>query len=341
MLPPLAVALPLVTAAVLIASAVAKFRRPDDLAGWAELGVPEVLRRRWLVRAHPWGELLLGVALAVLGGILGLIAALVAVALMTAYLVLVVAARRRDDDASCACFGARRVITRVTIVRNVWLLIVAAVTAGVIWTNPLWGGALVAGAADGGWILGLVVAAATTGVILWPDRSGSASGPPNPTTASVAVDAGELDYVRARTPAVPVTLADGTTTTLRELASQRPLLLLAVSELCGSCTPVIESAPGWRRMLPEVDVRLLLSRAPGVSRLTEFDEPQSVHDMNGYVRASIAEWPTPTAVLFGVDGLLAGGPVSGEVGVAEFVDDIYETLHGERPAAADHSSHAP
>ena len=60
----------------MVASAVGKLRRPDDLAGWAELGVPAAFRRDWLLRLHPWGELALGLALAVLGGALGLLAAL-------------------------------------------------------------------------------------------------------------------------------------------------------------------------------------------------------------------------------------------------------------------------
>ena len=330
----LAIVLPLVAAAVFIASAIAKLRRPDDLAGWAEIGVPAALRRQWLVRAHPWGELLLGVALALLGGILGLLAALVAVALMTGYLVLVVRVQRRSEDTSCACFGARRPVTRVTIVRNVWLLVITAGTAAVIWVNPLWGGALAAGATDWDWILGLAIAAVTVAAILWPD------GATESATASSAVageDGDELDYIRTRTPAVPVMLADGSTFTLRQLSSLRPMLMLAVTETCGSCTPVIESASEWRRMLPEVDIRLLVYTYPGEG-LTEHSEPQSLHDPHGYVRDSIAEWPTPTAVLFGVDGLLAGGPVSGDIGVANFVRDVYESLHGESPAALDSST---
>ena len=103
MLAALAVVLPLVIAGVFAAGALAKLRRPDDLAGWAEIGVPRVLRQPWLVRAHPWAELLLALAVALLGGILGVIAALIAVVVLAVYLWLVVRLRRRDDDASCAC----------------------------------------------------------------------------------------------------------------------------------------------------------------------------------------------------------------------------------------------
>ena len=57
MLGPIAIVAPLVMAAVLIASAIGKLRHPDDLAGWAEIGVPTPFRKDWIRRAHPWGEL--------------------------------------------------------------------------------------------------------------------------------------------------------------------------------------------------------------------------------------------------------------------------------------------
>ena len=78
MLDAFSIAIPLVLAVVLISSGVAKLRAPDDLAGWRDLGVPAPLRREGLRRAHPWGELALGAALAVLGGLLPLMLAAVA-----------------------------------------------------------------------------------------------------------------------------------------------------------------------------------------------------------------------------------------------------------------------
>jgi hypothetical protein len=145
-----------------------------------------------------------------------------------------------------------------------------------------------------------------------------------------AIDA-DLEYVRVRTPAVPVTYGDGRVTNLRSLAAMRPILLLSVSETCGACTRVIEQVPAWRRLLPEVDVRLLIPQPPAESRLTELEHPQSLHDPKGYVRGSIADWRFPTAVLLGADGLLAGGPETGAVAIETFVGDIYASLHAERP----------
>ncbi|CAN5397085.1 hypothetical protein BH10ACT5_BH10ACT5_18860 [soil metagenome] len=329
----LTITLPLVLAVVMIVSGIAKLRRPDDLKGWADMGIPEVLRRPLLLRLHPWAELALGVALATLGGVLGLLAALVGVGLMAVYTVLVTRSLRTSPGAACACFGAPRPVTRVTVVRNVWLLLVAAAAAAVIWLNPLLGGALAAiEVGDWGWLVGAAVAAATVAVIMWPDGD-SGSGTTS-TARPTSIDRGEeLDYIRTRTPAVPVTLADGTTVNLRELAAKRPILMLAVSETCGACTPVIEKKADWTALLPEVDVRFLSRLAPDDGRLTERNAPQSLHDPLGYVSGSIADWPTPSAVLFGADGMLAGGPVTGFDEIWEFIADVYESLHGERPPA--------
>jgi hypothetical protein len=299
------------------------------------LGVPKLLRRQWLLRLHPWGEIALGAALVVLGGWLGLAAAIVAVALMAGYLWLVVRARGASEDASCACFGSKRRITRVTIMRNVWLLALAVASAAVIWTAPLLGGAL-AVAFTGWWgtVLGAAAAALTAALVLWPDepRAVAAEAPQTP-VAEVPVDGdGELDYVRTRTPAVPLFLADGTRVNLREITRARPLLMLAVSSTCGSCTMVIEKSPEFRTLLPEVDVRLMFTHAHDSGRLSELTEPQSLHDPDHLVSSSIQDWRVPSAVLFGIDGLLAGGPVTGVREIDEFVGDIYESLHGVRPA---------
>ncbi|MDT0186481.1 hypothetical protein Q9S36_40485 [Microbacterium sp. ARD31] len=336
----LAIAFPLTLAGVLIASGVSKFRAADDLAAWAELGVPAPLRREWLRRLHPWGEVALGLAIAVVGGAPALVAALAAAALMAAYTWLVVRAVREEKDASCACFGARKRVTKVTIVRNVWLTALAVVTSASSWTTPLIGGPLREAIGEGPWVFGLVVAAITTALILWPERGFEV--PPANLRVSAGEDGEDGDYVRTRTPAVPVTFADGRVENLRTLAARKPILLLSVSPTCAPCAPVIEKVGFWRDLLPEVDVRLLLAAAPEDSALIETAEPQSLHDPDGYARQSLDIPSTPTAVLLGADGLLAGGPAVGADDIDDFVADIYESLHGERPqtasTAADHHS---
>jgi hypothetical protein len=330
MLGPLAIVAPFVMAAVLIASAIGKLRHPDDLAGWSEIGVPKALRKEWIRRAHPWGELALGVALVLLGGILGLLAALVALALMSAYLWLVWRSVARADDASCACFGVRKRVTKVTVARNAWLTLLAALTAAVIWTTPTFGGALAATAALSAWLwlLAAAIAVVTALFVVWPEGGDEPAASTPQVHEPGADDDEELDYIRTRTPAVPLTLADGTTINLRTLAARRPLLLLSVSSTCGGCEPVIERVAEWRELLPEVDIRLLLFFPPDADTLTERTEPQSLHDTNRYVSGSLSDhWMTPTAVLLGIDGLLAGGPVVGYRPITEFISDINESLH--------------
>ncbi|MDR6867256.1 putative membrane protein YphA (DoxX/SURF4 family) [Microbacterium resistens] len=322
----------LIVAAVLVVSGIAKLRHPDDEAGWAEMGVPAALRRPFLLRLHPWGEIVLGVAMLLLGGLLGAAAALAATALMTAYLVLVVRVVRSADDASCACFGTKRAVTRVTIIRNSWYVALSLLALATAWANPLWGGPLAAvGASGWGWIAGLAAAAITVAVTLWPEPVIA----PEPVLSGPSVPAGEgveeLDYVRTRTPSVPVIRADGVTVDLRQLSMSQPLILLAVKPGCGACLPVLAKVGEWRELLPEVSVRLLLSSHPENDAAAEHDEPQSLHDPNQYVRGSIADWATPTAILLGADGMLAGGPVTGYPDISAFIEDVYESLHGERP----------
>lgn len=324
--------LPLVLAGVLFASGISKLRVSDDLVGWADLGVPRVLRRRWVLRIHPLAEITLGVCLAVFGGPLGLLAALAAAALMGAYTWLVARAVSRQVDTSCACFGARQRVTRVTVVRNVWLTALALAAASVVWATPLLGGALA-----GGWslLLALVVAAVTTALVRWPDGGRDAVATNISPAVSGAVGEGanadEADYLRTRTPAVPVTLAGGTVSDLRQLSAARPVLLLIVSPTCGYCEQAMALRGAWRSLLPEVDVRLLLDDSPASSPWSEHDEPQSLHDPDHRVASSLADYlPTPAVVLLGVDGLLAGGPVSGP-DIEPFIDDVYESLHGVPP----------
>ncbi|GAT72227.1 hypothetical protein MHM582_0700 [Microbacterium sp. HM58-2] len=336
MTPTVLAAAPLILAGVLVVSGIAKLRHPEDAADWEDLGIPAALRRSWLIRVHPWAELALAVALALLGGVLGALAAVVAVLLFGAYLVLVVRRRANAPDASCACFGSRRPITGATIVRNAWFLLLAALAAAVTWTFPVLGGAFAVLGADGGWLVALAASALTATLILWQpaDSAPVTADAGVPTVGGAGPDGGEPgEYIRMRTPAVPVMLADGRTVNLRQLAQYGPMLLLAVKEGCGACTRVIEAAPRWRALLPEVSVRFLLWPAPGNSELTELEEPQSLHDPFMYVQGSIADWATPAAVLIGADGFLAGGPVSGYEEVSAFIGDIYESLHGERPPA--------
>ncbi|REJ08017.1 hypothetical protein DY023_01775 [Microbacterium bovistercoris] len=322
----------LILGGVLIASGVLKLRTPGGLDEFDRLGVPKALRREWIARLHPWGELLLGILLLVLGGVLGLLAALAAVVLLGAYLVLVARALRTAPDASCACFGTTKRITAVTVVRNAWLTALALFAAATSWTLPLLGGPLAAlGVAGWGWVIALAATAVTVALIMWPE--GEPDAAPQTAVEPVVQGEEEADYLRSITPALPLTLADGSSRTLRELSSRRALLVLAVSPTCGSCEQVIASRARWRELLPELDIRMLFTTSPENSTLLETEHPASLHDPDRHVAPSLGYRSTPSAVLLGADGMLAGGPVTGSKEIAEFIDDVYESLHGERPPA--------
>ncbi len=327
------VVVPLILGLVLVASGLLKIKHPDDPAGWEQLGVPRLLRRPTLVRLHPWAEVVLGLVLITLGGWVGMLAALGAVSLMAAYTALILRALRRPEPSSCACFGAASAVTRVTLVRNLWLLLLAVLAVAVALPTSA-PGPLVSLFGAGGDAVAWTAMAAAAALTVWLlVRDGASPASPRAETAdapgALAEEDEALDYLRTRTPAVPLTLADGSTATLRDLSTARAVLLFAVSETCGSCAPVIERIPAWREELPELDVRVLLSSEPGVSALTSSQEPQSLHDPQQYVRHSLGYWATPSAVLLGADGMLAGGPVVGPEAIIEFVGDIEEQLHAD------------
>ena len=320
---------------VLIASGALKLRGPADLTEFDQLGVPPALRRQWIATAHPWGELLLGIVLIVTGGWIGALAALAATLLMVAYLVLVSRALRATPDASCACFGSTKRITGATIARNAWLSLLGVLAFAASWALPLLGGPLAALSGDAwAWLVVVLAAAATVALVMWPEPADAVAAAPQASGVGDRVGSNEdLDYIRSITPAVPVVMADGTTQTLRDLSSGRPLLMLAVSSTCGSCTSTIESRERWRELLPEVDIRMIMTAAPDETEIAERSHPMSMHDPDRRVAPSLGYTSTPSAVLFGMDGMLAGGPVSGADAIREFVGDVYESLHGERPPA--------
>jgi hypothetical protein len=313
---------PAILAVVLVVSAVGKLRSPAaSAAAFTALRVPRRLSSPIVVRALPWVEIVVGVGLVVAGGWLGVVVSLAVLALFTAYLALVVRARGFDTDVDCACFGSLGPgrVTMLTVWRNVWLLALAVISV-VVATR---GDALVARIADGTVPWAWLVAAAAAGLtvlLVVGTGSGESTTPADEAGSELGVEEG--DYLRTRTPALPVTLGDGSTTQLRRLSAERPQLLLYVSEGCASCQDVIAGAPGWRDDLSALDVRLVVRSAPDGTALASSVEPQSLHDTEGLLYESFDLRGTPSAVLLGADGLLAGGPVVGATDVVAFIDDI-------------------
>jgi hypothetical protein len=313
---------PAILAVVLVVSAVGKLRSPAASAqAFTALKVPRPLNAPVVVTALPWVEVVLGVALVTLGGWVGLVVSIAVLVLFAAYLALVVRARGFAADVDCACFGSVGPgrITTLTVWRNAWLLALAILSVVLASSGVALLSRVIEGTTPWQWLLAAAAAALTALLVIGlPSEPAEVSSPE--AVAELAVEEG--DYLRVRTPALPMTLGDGSTTHLRQLSAQRPQLLVYVSEGCASCTDVIEAVPGWRDELSMLDVRLVLRRDPGSTALSSSVEPMTLHDTEGLLNETFDMRGTPSALLLGADGLLAGGPVIGAVDVVGFVDDI-------------------
>lgn len=322
---------PILLAVVLVVAGCAKIARPAQAGSAFEaLSVPWWLGHRWIVLAHPWLEIALGIGIVLGAGWAVRIAALGSVGLTSAYLALVAGTWRRGDDVDCDCFGSlmRGQVSARTVVRNAWLLLLALATIVATWSSPSVLQQITEAGPHGiGYLVAALTIAVTVGLVL----DGGAAQPrdsPQPSGAQTSELTEFDDYHRTRTPAVPVILADGEKVTLRELSWQRPQLLLLVSPDCGSCIETMEHVSGWRAALPQLDIRLMVSATPAASPLTSNTEPQTVHDERRWIIETFGLTGTPAAVLLGADGYVAGGPVVGANHISDFVDDIRAELGG-------------
>ena len=323
---------PLIVATVFVASALSKLADPRRAAqAFDALKVPRPLAQQWMRKAHPWAELLLALCLVVASGIPAVVTAGIATAVAVVYLVLIRRAVQRPEPTDCACFGVggSEQVSGWTVLRNSWLLVLSGVCvwAALDGRSP-WQRVVELGS-DVWWLAAIVAGAMMTALILYPSASKPAAQVEDPVG-----DQTLEDYERTEIPHVPVTMADGKVVSLRELAGSRPQLILAVSGFCSSCVPTIEAAPHWRERLPEVDIHLLYAidrpangddQAPSTS-----SAPQTLYDAKRFAYEALRLPGTPSAVLLGADGMLAGGPVAGHAEISTFVTDVEAELADPR-----------
>jgi hypothetical protein len=324
---PALVLAPLACAVVLVLSGVAKYGDPGATrAAFVSMRVPEALRSTTVVRVLPVGEIALGLLLLVTWGwALALVGAAVTV-LFAAYWLLVLLVLRRGEEVDCGCFGATGDdrVTGATLARNTLLVGLAALATAF---GAAQSGLLPAlgdlSAGDGTW---LAMAAAVTAVAVlvvgrWP-------------SVEVVDDADLLDYQRDPIPFALLRDADDNTSTLRELAAERPQLLLLLSSTCGACHDVAELVPDWLPRLGPVEVQLLFSE-PLEWLPAEVTPPGAKvwFDVEGGAGFAFAAG-RPSAVLLGADKFLAGGPVAGTSAIKTFVEDVIaEIENADVPAA--------
>lgn len=313
-------------AVVLLVSGVAKLRDPQATSdAVVALRVPGRLVGVSVSRALPWVEIALGLAIGLTAGWFQTLAAIGALALFVCYTVVVGRALGFAEPVTCACFGAlgEQGVSERTMVRNVLLVVTAVLAlagsiAGValIW---LWGRP-----ETWGWLLVSALTGAVALLVLGRGRAAaSAMG------AGAGLDAeDDGEYLRVPVPEVIVVARGGEPRALRELAVAKARLLVTINCLCSGSMEVLTALPEWARRLEMLEVSLLSSVAleslPGVDELSD----RLWYDHLGLAQLALGVSKSPSAVLLGTDGLLAGGPVVGLTDIEQFVADIEERLSG-------------
>lgn len=319
---------PLLLAALLIVSGVAKVRHAEETRNaFSQLRLPRLLTDSPAPRVLPWAEIALALALLVAPAPFAVVVAMVALLLFVAYLAVIVRALGFGYPVTCSCFGRLGLgeVTRRTAVRNVLLVVVAALT---VWSATAQDSVVVrlAEASATTWVwLALVVL--TLAVVI--ATFGGSKGEPLASSLGTDVeseDDQELDYSRQPLPFAALEDESGRSLPLTSLISEGAVLLVFVSPGCGPCVTPIEQIPAWDELLGPVKVRAVVSlpletALGSVPHLAE----RILHDPQGTL-ARIFGVGTPGAVLLGGDGLLAGGPVQGREAVMDFIEDVRAEL---------------
>lgn len=315
--------------AVLLTSGVAKLRdRRATRDAFTALRVPAIVPADVAAPALPWVEIAAAALLLVTPSGWLVPVAVVVLLLMLAYTALVARALTFDEPVTCSCFGTlgRHDVDTTTLARNVLLTALAAV---VVWF-ALDGGSVPSalGALDvaGWWALAAAAAAATVAVLV--------VGAPASAGPTASADEDLLDYERQATPYGALTLHDGTTTSIAQLAAAQARLLVVLNPGCGPCVRTAEKLDDWAaRLAPAVGVVAIYPDEASARAAGEhaYDLAAWEPELNVRRVFSVA---APAAVLLGADGYLAGGPVDGEDEVAAFVEDVFGVLT-EQPSPAE------
>ena len=324
---------PLILAVVLGVSGWATARAVDSTTSVLRLlRLPNALEQRWVALALPWGEGALAAALLLApAGPLRVLVAGLTLLLMLAYWAVVGRALTFRPRPTCGCFGdiGDQRISGRTLLRNTVLVGVAAVHLA--WA--LAGHSVLATLTDGAEPLLWVAGAGVASLVTWFVVARPAAEPRTLATAATAAAAEPLD--RFRRPVPPAVLTDpaGHDHSLLEMARDRAQLLLVVSCHCGSTVTALRVWPAHRRRLPGLDVRFVFSGVAPRALTDDVDVADAWSDPDGTAAAGLALTGSPAAVLLGTDGMLAGGPVTGNDDIAAFVEEIATAAGRTAPSA--------
>lgn len=303
----------------LVVSAAFKVRDPRTTEdAFLSLRLPDALRSMKAPQLLPYAEFALAAALLLVPSPLYVVVAALALALFVAYLVVVVRALGFDEPVTCGCFGKLGLgeIDKRTVVRNV-LLVGAAALALV---DAVRGGSMIErftdfGGTEWGWVLGVLAAVALTGLVV---HGGSAEMTP---VAESLEDGEEFDYVRQPIPYGALIARDGETVALHSIAMSKPVLLVSVSLGCGSCIRTMEHVPPWAAEQPMLRVVMIAAGTQAEDAPDLGEHVEWMTDPNGITTRTLG-MAYPSAVLLGMDGQLAGGPVAGYDEIESFLADI-------------------
>lgn len=329
---------PLILAAVLILSGIAKLRDVTSTHSVLRLlRLPAPLTQRWVAQALPYGELALAALLLTPWRPAYALGAVGAIVLFLAFWVVVARAMTFDPRPSCGCFGRigdHRINGR-TLTRNT-ILVALALLAGWIALRGRTATGLMADFEANDWLwllLGIALAAVTTlilGVSGLPARPARAQAPPTPAAPAVGEDASEvdeeLDYIRQPVPRGLLVNREHQAVELQTLPRARAQLLVLVNCWCGPTHEALERLPRWREELPQLDVQMIFGPRPFETQAVPASLGGIWWDPGHRVYEALAVGASPGAVLLGADGLTAGGPVNGIEAIEEFVQQIAEQL---------------
>jgi hypothetical protein len=332
--PPPTLAAPVLLAAVLVLSGVAKLREPQATEdAFLSLRLPPVLARAGAPRALPWGELVLAALLLVAPGWSYAVVTVLAALLFVAYLAVVLRALGFDEPVTCGCFGkiGLGTVTVLTAARNGLLVGIAAVAvadAVVGGTGPAWRVGEDGGAALG-WLLAVLVAGVLGVLVAYRPEDGAPVAVPPDVEGVEGEEPGE--YERTPIPYATLRYDDGTETSLHALVQHRPALLVLLNLTCGGCLRVLERLPAFVGANPELDVHVVLGVGSDDRRSVLPDGLSVLVDPRWSLMQKFGVGP-PAAVLLGADQLVAGGPSRGEDDVVELLTQIEEELADVRAA---------
>lgn len=297
----------------------------ETLRSMEALGVPRRLRTAGVARVLSWVEVVLALGLLVPVPAVSVAAGFGAVGLLSGYVLLVGRALRRRIGAACNCFGSVPVpVTRITLVRNVLLAVLAALGLVGSWAQgPATLAVLGFGWDDAGWLaITALIGVAGAALARSMERPDADVGPPPGATGD---EEGE-DYVREPIPEVSL-FVDGTPVPVRALAATRPRLLVFFAPGCAACERAAPLVASWAgALLPLVETHVVLPEEVRASGLFADLGVRPLYEREAALSRALEVTGTPTAYLLGADGLIAGGPALGIGEIIELVQLTRQSL---------------